>query len=162
MRIYEIDKAIEELIANAVDPETGELALYNDALDQLQMERDAKVENLALYVKELTATANAMRDEEKNLAERRQAVERKAERLKQYLSYCLGNQKFETPKVACTFRKSEKVITDEDFILWAKIKAPCLLRKKFEVDKTEVKLALKRGEYIPNARLLESWNVSIK
>ena len=43
MTIYEIDNRIAEL----VDPETGELLDY-EAFAELQMEREAKIENMAL------------------------------------------------------------------------------------------------------------------
>lgn len=162
MRIYEIDKAIEELIANAVDPETGELILDNDALDQLQMERDQKIENLALYVKELTATAKAMRDEEKNLAERRQTVERKAERLKQYLIYCIDGQKFTTARVACSFRRSEAVEIGPEFVNWAMDNAADLLRLKPEADKQKIRELLKNGLTVPYTGIIEKSSVTIK
>lgn len=45
MTLYEIDRSIEALV-NAVDPETGEITVDNDALDALMMERDNKIEKL--------------------------------------------------------------------------------------------------------------------
>ena len=149
MRIYEIDKAIEELIANAVNPETGELILDNEALDALQMERDQKIENLALYVKDLTATAKAIREEEKAL--------------QQYLTYALGGQKFSTARVACTFRRSETVECGPEFIEWAKKNDVSLLRQKEpEVNRTEIKDKLKAGMTIPYTALVEKQNLTIK
>lgn len=54
MTLYEIDKSIEALV-NAVDPDTGEITVDNDALDALLMERDTKVENIACCIKNLSA-----------------------------------------------------------------------------------------------------------
>ena len=96
MNLYEIDRQIQELIENSVDPETGELTLDPAALDALQMEREAKIENLACYVKNLTADAKAIKAEEQALSERRKAAENKAERLKRYLSDALEGEKFST------------------------------------------------------------------
>ncbi len=98
MTLYEIDKNIEQL-ANAVDPETGELLVDNDALDALMMERESKIENIACYVKNLAADVKALKDEETALAERRKATEKKAERLRDYLDYALKGQKFQTANV---------------------------------------------------------------
>jgi outer membrane murein-binding lipoprotein Lpp len=163
MKLYEIDKAIEDLIANAVDPETGELILDNEALDALQMERDAKVENLALYVKDLTAMTKAIREEEKALAERRQAVEKKAARLQNYLVYALQGQKFSTAKVACTFRHSETVDCSPEFVEWAKKNDVSLLRQKEpEANKAEIKAKLKAGMTIPYTALVEKQSLTIK
>lgn len=54
MTLYEIDQAIQGL----VDPETGELMDY-EAFAALQMDRDAKIENMALWYKDLMADAMA-------------------------------------------------------------------------------------------------------
>ena len=45
MNIYEIDRAITDLF----DAETGEIIDF-DALAALQMERDQKIENVALWL----------------------------------------------------------------------------------------------------------------
>ena len=77
MTLYEIDQAIQGL----VDPETGELMDY-EAFAALQMDRDAKIENMALWYKDLMADAKAIKEEADTLNERRKALENKAERLK--------------------------------------------------------------------------------
>ena len=66
MTLYEINAEI----ASLVDEETGELLDY-DRFADLQMERDAKIENMALWVKDLDAEAAAIKAEETALAERR-------------------------------------------------------------------------------------------
>ena len=83
MTLYEIDQAIQGL----VDPETGELMDY-EAFAALQMDRDAKIENMALWYKDLMADAKAIKEEADTLNERRKALENKAERLKSYLTVC--------------------------------------------------------------------------
>ena len=163
MNIYEIDNAIAELIENSVDPETGELLIDDGALDALQMERDAKVENLALYIKNTVALADSIRQEEKVLAERRRSAERKVERLKNYLTDVLGGSKFATSRVACTFRSSTSVEIDDAFREWAERYNPELLRYKApEADKAAIKAALKNGEEIPHAALVTNQSLSNK
>ncbi len=163
MNIYEIDKAIEELIASSIDPETGELVIEDDTLDNLQMERTAKVENLALYIKNNAALAAGIRQEEASLADRRRAIERKVDRLKRYLDYVLDGQKFTTEKVACTFRKSDSVEIAPEFIEWAAANDASLLRiKEPEADKTAIKKLLKDGAEIPFASLVTKQSLTIK
>ena len=58
MTIYEIDQAIME----CVDLETGEI-IDTEQLDKLQMERDAKLENVACWIKDLKAEAEALKAE---------------------------------------------------------------------------------------------------
>lgn len=163
MTLYEIDKSIEQLV-NAVDPETGELLVDNDALDALMMERDGKIENIACFIKNLTADAKALKDEEAALAERRKVAEKKAERLKGYLTYALGGEKFQTVKCAVTFRKSQKVEIDESFLEWAeKTGNGNLLRYKApEADKVAIKALLAQGADIPCARLTQNTSITIK
>ena len=108
MKLFEINAALEELL-NQQDPETGELTCDLDQLDALMMERDEKLEGLALYVKNADAEAKAIREEEKTLAERRRSLENKAERAKGFLAEQLAGEKFSTPKVAVSYRKSEQV-----------------------------------------------------
>ena len=93
MTIYEIDNEI----MNCIDMETGEV-IDTDKLNELQMERDAKIENVALWIKELKAEAEAIKNEKQSLAERQRVAESKAESLKNWLAYVLNGEKFKTSK----------------------------------------------------------------
>ena len=64
MNIYEIDSAI----LACVDSETGEV-IDIEKLAELQVERERKIESVACWVKNLTANAQNIREEEKVLAE---------------------------------------------------------------------------------------------
>jgi hypothetical protein len=89
MTLYEIDQKLMEL----VDPETGELLDY-EAFAAFQMEREEKIENMGLWVKELSAESAAIKQEIDNLTKRKTAADKKAESLKRYLSLILNGQKF--------------------------------------------------------------------
>ena len=163
MTIYEIDKAIEDLILGGIDEETGELLTDTDALEALQMERDRKVENLALAFKNLSAEAEAIRAEELNLQKRRATVEAQAKRAKEYLSYVLNGDPFKTPRVAVTYRKSQSVELDEHFMDWAKKNAPGLLKEQEpKADKRAIASALKDGVTVPHAELVSNVSMQIK
>ena len=66
--LYEIEQAIMD----CVDLETGEI-IDIEKLDQLQMDKDVKIENTALFIKNLLSDADQIREEEKKLADRRRA-----------------------------------------------------------------------------------------
>lgn len=152
MTIFDIDQAIMA----CVDAETGEV-IDLDKMNALQMERGEKIENVALWVKELDAEAKAIREEEKRLAERRKVNENKIASLKGYLSMALSGQKFSTPRVKISWRKSESVdIPDPE-----KIPASWY-RAKYEIAKDDIKAALKAGETVPGATLVENTNIQIK
>ena len=152
MKLYEINDAI----LACIDPETGEADCVK--LDALMMEWNDQIEGMALWVKDLKAEADAIKAEEKALAERRQAKERKAESIKAYLEKVLAGQKFETSRAVCSFRKSQKVeITDLD-----KIPDDYLRYSAPTADKTAIKAAIKDGLIIEGAELVDSVSMTIK
>lgn len=151
MKLYEIDNAIDELIRNSVDPETGEVMDITDELDALQMEREDKLESVALVIKNLTAEATAIRNEEKALADRRRTAENRVEWLKGYLMQSLAGQKFSTPKVAVSFRSTTAVFIEDDAEFLKE--HPEYARIKTEIDKSALKDALKNGVEVSGAAL---------
>ena len=163
MKLYEINYAIDGLLNDAVDPETGEILFDPEELDKLQLEREVKLESLALAVKNLTAEGRAIREEEIALAERRKSLEKRAERAREYLEFILQGEKFRTAKVAVSWRSSKRVTVDEGFLAWAKRRGKRFLRMKDpEPDKTAIREALQSGEKIPHAAMVEETNMQIK
>ena len=161
MKIYEIDREIEGLL-NEVD-ENGEILFDTDKLESLQMERDKKVENLALAVKNLTAEAAAIKAERDALMERQKQTEREADRAKKYLEFVLHGDTFKTARVAVSYRNSSRLEVDEGFIAWAKRRAKNLLTiKEPEPNKTAIKEALKRNEKVPHVQMVTVQNMQIK
>ena len=159
MSIYDIDAAIVAL----VDDETGEVT-DEQAFDALQMARDEKVENIGLYYKDLTAEAKAIKGEEAALAARRKTVENKAERLKNLLAYALKGDKFTSPRLKVTYRKSQAVELSAGFVDWAKRSMPDLLTySEPKPNKTEAKKAIQAG-LVPSefAHIETHENISVK
>lgn len=161
--LYELDQAVLTVLENGLifDPETGEILFDEDNFDELEGARKDKMENVALYIKGLEADAAAIRAEEKALAERRSIKERKAERLRDYLTRSmrtLGDPKLETPRVAISFRKSQVVeVWDERELPEDYWKHP-----EPQPDKTAIKQAIKAGWSVPGADLVERQNLQIK
>ena len=163
MTLFEINESLQQMMENSIDMETGEVLVSDEDIEKLQLERDEKIENIVLYIKNQDAFAKAIREEEKILAARRKTVENRAERLRKYLTNCLGGEKFTTTKCSVSFRKSQTLETDDDFLEWAKAFGDEYLKvKEPEINKTELTKALKLGEQIPHARLEEHLNIQIK
>ncbi len=169
MNLYEIESSIYELLENGfnaacVDPETGEIDVGKAAayLEALQLERGVKIENIAIYIKTLDAEAAAILEEEKRLEARRKAKEKKAERLKEYLKASMlafGDKKFETPRVALSFRTSKQVIvTDIEKLDKAFVKE----KIEYAADKTAIKKAIDGGATVEGAYVEEKQNLNIK
>lgn len=158
MKLYEIDQAIESLI----NQETGEISDF-EAFTNLQMERNAKVENIALWIKNLNAESAAVKAEKDRMAERETALKNKAESLTNYLKLLLNGEKFSTAKVDVSYRKSTALEVDEGFIEWAMKRAKKYLKfKDPEIDKTAVKDAIKSGIELSKARIVDKQNIQIK
>lgn len=158
MSIYEIDDAITSL----VDMETGEIE-DEKRFDELQMERTQKIENTACYFKNLTAEAKAMKEEEANLAQRRKAVENKAERIKNLLVYALNGEKFDSPKVRCSYRNAKSVQVDDGFVAWAEEHADDLLTYKEPMpNRTAIKAALEDGREVEHAEIVTNERLQVK
>ena len=162
MTLYEIDKQISEFPFD-VDENSGEILNIED-FEALQMARDEKVENVALYIKELLAEKDAIKTERDNLDERMKAKERKADSLKRYLAQALAGEKFESPKVKVSYRKSQQIVLDGAFDEWAQENAPELLTVKttYTPSKTAIKDALLDGKTVKYATLIENKNIQIK
>lgn len=82
--LYEIDEKILECMANCIDPDTGEI-IDSEQLEALKMERQTKLENVALYIKNLKADAAMYKAEKQAFAERQAAAEKRAESLSEWL-----------------------------------------------------------------------------
>ena len=166
--LYELDSKIAELLEtgfemSCIDAETGEidetqLAVY---LEQLQLDRKTKIDNIAVYVKNLEAETDAIKAEEKRLKERREAKERKAERLKNYIKTSMmlqGETKFESARVSMALRNSKAVVVDE-----SKLESVYFINKIVQsVDKKAIKAALEAGILVEGAMLEERKNLQIK
>ena len=164
MTLYEINNAILAAIAEGIDPETGEI-VNTDALDALTAAREEKIDNIACYIKNLTADAKAIREEEVKLAERRRAMENKAERLTKYLSMTVGEgEKFSSPRAQIGWRKSSKVEVSSDFVMWAQKYGHDDLLNYSEPKPAlaAIKDAIKGGMEIPGAEIVTTSSIQIK
>lgn len=162
MTLYEIDKAIQDAYEAGIDPETGEVVddAAFAAIDQLQMEREQKCENIACWIKDLKAEAAAIKAEADSLTKRAKAAENRAESLKRYLGYALAGEKFKTPKCSITYRKSTSVEVDPDALGYLDEKY--LRFKDPEPDKKAIATALQEGEILEGCRLVENTSIIIK
>jgi phage shock protein A len=152
MTIYEINAAMLECI----DPETGEVNA--EQLEALNLMREQKIENAALWLKNLKSDVAELKAEKKAFEDRIKAKQSKIDGLTAYLMNALDGAKFETPRCAISYRKSESVnITD-----LSKIPADYLRFAPAEADKTAIKAAIKAGESIDGAEIVQKTSMQIK
>lgn len=150
--LYEIN----EEILNCIDEETGEVDV--ERLVALQQEKNQKIENIALWIKNLLADAEALKVEKLAFEERQKRALNKAERLRQYLISTLEGQPFTSTRAIITFRHSDVVkIDDIDLIdmQYITMGAPV-------PDKVAIKKAIKSGEQLEGCHLEVNTTMQIK
>lgn len=157
MTLYEINSKIRGFLEENVDPETGEI-LNLDALGALELERTAKLEGYALAVKNIRADIAEIKAEEDSLKARRECLKRTAERLEDILAEELNGEKFTTPRVQITHRKTSSVEVLNIAVLPEKF----LRFKPPEPDKNAIKNAIKAGEKVDGAVVVEKLSMTIK
>ena len=157
MKLFEIDEAIRNFDLE-VDEETGEVLNY-DELEKLNLARDKKVEGVGLWIKELTAEKEAIKKEREGFAYREKVLGNKIDSLKNYLAYALGGEKFSTPRLVVSYRRSESVnIADE-------MKVPdeyCHFSVERKPDKAMLKDALKHGKEIEGVSIVEKQSLQVR
>lgn len=158
--LWEIDEQIENIMNTLVDEETGEI--NEEALEQLEqlgIEREEKLENCGVVIKNLKAEIEAIQNEIKALKRRAEIKANKVDRLMAYVENSLKGEPLETSKVSYSFRKSERVEISEDALVpdqW------CEYKIERKPKKNEIKAALKNGESISGCQLVEKMNLQIK
>lgn len=162
MKLYEINEELRSLMEMvSVDEETGEVLgdIDFDRIDELVLERDTKIENIALFIKELRAEIEAMKTEVEKFNDRIRVKTNKVTSLSNYLNFILigmHSTRFETSRVVISYRKSEAVEVDENKLPKKYMKA------KLSPDKTMIKNLIKSGHNIRGAQLVEKRNIQIK
>lgn len=156
--LFNYIRQIEDIIALATD-EDGviDYESIRDELEELQLAKDEKVDNVISFIKSRKAMAEALKNEKAAIAKRQQQAEREVERMKEYLAFCLNGSKWESTAGKVSYRKSQQVIVDNFDLL-----EPEYLKWKPEVNKTAIKEDLKQGVVVDGAHIEDKINTIIK
>lgn len=151
--LYEINAEI----LNCIDIETGEI-VDELALEALEMEKAEKIENIALWIKNLNAKAKALKEEKDAFAAREKTANNQIKNLKKYLMCALNGQKFESTKVKIFYGSSESIEIENENVIPEEFLTPA----KPTVNKTELKAAIKAGRNIPGVSIVSTPNLRMK
>lgn len=154
MNLYEIEA--EMLTCISEDGEVIDL----EKLDALTMERNSKVSNIACWIKDLKAEAEAIKAEKQNLDKRQKVAENKAASLREYLAGFLNGEKYKDARVSISYRKSTAVQIAEDMDI--KRLPEEYLKVTVEPSKTAIKEALTNGVAVEGCTLIENNNIQIR
>ena len=158
--LYEIAKDYRDALEDLTELEDEAVV---DTLEGLKGTLEAKSENIIKYTQNLKSTINAMKEAEKNMAERRKRLEKKSENIKKYVKNVMEeNQihKIETVHFDLSIKKNppKAVIEDEAMIPESFID----VQKIEKVNLKKIKDELKKGEAVQGARLVQETRLDIK
>lgn len=155
--LYELTNQFQLAVAHLDEMEL-EQDLYQDTLDSIQAPLEQKVENIVKYVRSLEALAEAKKAEAKRLSESAAGDLKKIEWFKNYMADNLqkaGINKMQAGVFALSFRKGSEVVELSDNLDGYIDLIPEKFKKyKVDINKTEVKKALKAGAEIPGVSLV--------
>ena len=159
MKLYELTENYLQLLemAEDMDPE-----LIRDTLESIEESIAEKAENTAKLIKSLEADVKAIKEEEKRLADRRKALEKKIENIKDYLQEQLeiaGIDKVKRPTITVSIQNnppSVRVVNEELIPSHFMIPQPPKLDKKGILEK------LKNGENVPGVELAQERSLRIR
>lgn len=162
--LYEIAADYRRITDLMMDSDADEQTIV-DTLEGERWPLEVKATNYAMVIRNIGATAEAIKAAEQRMAERRKSLERRADWLKAQLKAAMeytGIQKIESPEFVIRLQANpESVELDEPALLpaeyWRQPEPP-----PPEPDKTAIKAALKDGEDVPGARLVRGTRLRIK
>lgn len=164
MSLYAIAQEYRALVDYLADSQTDEQAVL-DTLEAEAYPLEVKAQNTAYAIKNLEATAEAIKAAEKEMADRRKAIEKRAANLREYTKTCMeiaGVSKIECPHFALTIKKNpsgveifEQTLVPAKFLRTPEPPPP-------SIDKKAVADAIKGGEEVPGAMLTQGTRLDIK
>lgn len=164
LSLYTISQEHRAMVARLMDTQDDELVIA-DTIEAGSYPLEVKAQNVAYAVKNLEATADAIKAAEKEMAERRKRIENRAANVKEYLKTCMeiaGVTKIDCPHFALAIKNNPASVD---------VFEPGLIPAEFmrqpepppaSPDKTAIKEALKAGKEVPGAMLASGTRLEIK
>ncbi|MFD4491684.1 siphovirus Gp157 family protein [Lysinibacillus fusiformis] len=154
--LYQLNNAYAQLQQMIEDGQEG----LEDTLDSITDAVEEKLEAYAMVIKNIESDVEGIKSEEKRLAERRKVMENGVVRMKQAIAETLqnsGQEKVKTEKFTFSWRKSSKVeVSNIDSLPQQFVKV------ERTISRAELTKALKAGEQIEGAQLIENQSLSIR
>ena len=151
--LYEMTTDLVNLMDEEISENTKE-----EIIEAIKLQMEVKAENIIAVIRNYETRIEAIKAEEKRLAEYRKSEEKSLERLKEYTTYCmeqLGNKKLDTSLGRISLRKkpaSLNIVNEE--LIPSEYKE---LVQTVKIDKAQIKKDLK-DKVIEGVELVEGGN----
>lgn len=162
MTLYELTEGYKNLKDLVEDSEVP-TELLDDALSQVEGDITEKVENIGKILKMLDVDMKSLKEEEERLRDRRRHCENRVKYLKEYVEQSLHYadiRKIKGKLFTFTIAKNPASVNiiDESYIPEEYIRVEVVKT----VDKTKLKEALKNGERIDGAELIQREGLRVR
>ena len=164
LSLYELSNTYLEALDFFTDPEADlPIEAVNDTLEGLSGELEDKAVNVAKFLRNMEAAAQAIKSAEAEMARRRKSLETRVTWMKSYLKGSMehtGITKIECPyfKLSIQNNPASVNILNEESIP-DEYKAQVI---NWKIDKTAIKNAIKGGKNVPGATLVNGTRLAIK
>ena len=140
--------------------------VVRDTIEGLQGGMQEKCTNVAAFIRNTESLADQIKQAEQAMAARRKALENRADRIRQYLLENMqrtGITKIDSPyfKIALAKNPPSVVVDDEDTLKFAHPEFVKVVTTE-SLDKAAIKEAIKAGQIVEGAHLVQAERVSIK
>lgn len=136
-----------------------------DTLESLSGDLEVKATNVAMFVRNLESSAEQIKLAEKQMADRRKAIENKAANIREYLKANMqrtGITKIECPHFALTIKKNPPSVVIDDVDAIPEIFMVTPEPPPPSPDKKAIGEHLKNGALIPGCHLEQGERLEIK
>ncbi|MFC8563093.1 siphovirus Gp157 family protein [Peribacillus frigoritolerans] len=159
MKLYELSQQYSQLMELV---EELDAITFRDTLESIQEEIDDKVENTVKLMRSFQGDVEAIKSEEKRLAERRKAIENRIESIKDYLRNEMeiaGIDKVKRPTLTVSIANNPPSVEISDESL---IPTDFMVPQPDRIDKKALLVALKEGEAIEGCSIKQTRSVRIR
>lgn len=164
LSLYNIAQEYRSLVERLMDTQDDQVAIA-DTLEAEAYPLEVKAQNVAYAIKNLEATADAIKAAEKEMAERRKRIENRAMHLREYTKTCMeiaGVTKIDCPHFGLSIKNNPASVD-----IFEPSMIPAEFMKQPEPpppapDKTAIKEAIKAGREVPGAMLAQGTRLEIK
>jgi len=166
LSLYQLSGDYLTALQDLTDPEMGlDDVVIHDTLEAMAGDFEVKAQNVAMFIRNLETTAEAIKQAEAEMAKRRKALENQTARLKAYLKGNMertGISKVECPFFKLSIAKNPTALDlfDVDLIP-GEFKSQQIVYETV-IDKDGIKAALKAGQDVPGAKLTNGTRLVIK
>lgn len=162
MTLYEIDSEIvsinEKIEQYAMDNDGLIPPDLDEMLENLQMDREKKIGNIARFLKNVKSDVEAVENEIAILTAKKKALTNKVESVRKFLAFAVGEGvKFKDAVSSIFWKSSESVIVEDPELL------PVEFQKvTIEAKKAEIKAAINSGVTVAGAAIKPSISMVVR